>query len=107
MKQSHSVWERFWVYIQSRIKVEVNTLIQSLQLTYITMYWHMHAPSLSAELPLLEYYFRSDYSLNTLGRRWNKFQGFYPAPLGSWPIKSGKAVHVNGFLISLGCTREI
>lgn len=63
--------------------------------------------SLSAELPLLEYYFRSYYSLNTRVRKWNKFQRFYSTPLGPWPIKSGKAVHVNGFLISLGCTKEI
>lgn len=61
----------------------------------------------SAEVPLSDYCFRSDYSLNALVRRWKKFQGFYSTPLGPWPIKSGKAVHVNRFLIRLGCTKEI
>lgn len=61
----------------------------------------------SAELPLLEYYFRNYYSLKTPFRRWNTFWGFCSTPLGLWPIKRGKAVHVNGFLISLGCTKEI
>lgn len=76
--KSHPVRKSFYRSIQHTergIKVEVNPLMQSSHT--VTIYWNVCVLNLSAELPLLEYYFINYYTLKTQFRKWNTFWGFY------------------------------